>query len=303
MTSVTIRAFPNVPMLTGSLNLARSTADDKFWLLVRHVFSHVPALNDFGASGVSTIIPQNIGSNEINAVLQISFLFVNNTDDKGIRKALAPLASALSSVSDNTTTSDPLNFTFNITSYPTITDFFAKNLKEADVTGSSGTLGSRLISRHFFNPPDGPAQLTSALSKIKLGPGELISNNFVGGGAVARNAATISSAVHPAWREALAHIIFGRGWSSNATFAEQERIRREVTEVQVPLLKALQPDTGAYLNEADAEEPDFRRAFWGSNYPRLAAVKKRWDPDGLFIVRAGVGSEEWDEEGICRVLY
>ena len=48
-------------------------------------------------------------------------------------------------------------------------------------------------------------------------------------------------------------------------------------------------------------EPDFQTTFFGDNYKRLEAVKQRYDPEDMFIVSAGVGSERWDEEGICRV--
>jgi len=30
-------------------------------------------------------------------------------------------------------------------------------------------------------------------------------------------------------------------------------------------------------------------------------VKKNYDPDGLFFVHNGVGSEEWSEDGFVRV--
>lgn len=44
---------------------------------------------------------------------------------------------------------------------------------------------------------------------------------------------------------------------------------------------------------------DLHQSFWGSNYPRLYQIKQKWDPEGLFIVRTGVGSEDWDAEGLC----
>jgi hypothetical protein len=31
----------------------------------------------------------------------------------------------------------------------------------------------------------------------------------------------------------------------------------------------------------------------GGNHARLAEVKKKYDPDGLFFVHHGVGSEQW----------
>ncbi|MGA9851667.1 MAG: FAD-binding oxidoreductase [Gammaproteobacteria bacterium] len=61
------------------------------------------------------------------------------------------------------------------------------------------------------------------------------------------------------------------------------------------------PDAGSYVSESDFFLKDWQRAFWGSNYARLRAVKKYYDPDGLFIVHHGVCSEEWSADGFTRV--
>ena len=42
-------------------------------------------------------------------------------------------------------------------------------------------------------------------------------------------------------------------------------------------------------------------SFWGGNYARLLAVKHRYDPDGLFFVHHGVGSEAWSPDGFTRL--
>lgn len=60
------------------------------------------------------------------------------------------------------------------------------------------------------------------------------------------------------------------------------------------------PDQGSYLSESDYFEKDWKQSFWGSNYPRLAEVKKKYDPDGLFFIHHGVGSDEWSEDGFKK---
>jgi FAD/FMN-containing dehydrogenase len=36
------------------------------------------------------------------------------------------------------------------------------------------------------------------------------------------------------------------------------------------------------VNYCDLDLPDFARAYWGDNLPRLTEVKQDYDPDNLF---------------------
>ena len=65
-------------------------------------------------------------------------------------------------------------------------------------------------------------------------------------------------------------------------------------------LSKVAPKVSAYVAESDFFEPDWQRSFWGTNYPRLAAVKQKYDRDGLFFAHHGVGSEEWSADGFTR---
>lgn len=53
-------------------------------------------------------------------------------------------------------------------------------------------------------------------------------------------------------------------------------------------LRAVAPDGGAYVSESNYFERDFGHAYWGSNYQRLIAAKKTYDPNNLFVVHNGV---------------
>jgi FAD/FMN-containing dehydrogenase len=72
---------------------------------------------------------------------------------------------------------------------------------------------------------------------------------------------------------------------------EEGRRAAQRIERSVDQLRAVTGETGAYVSESSYFEKDFERAYWGSNYPRLAAIKKKYDPDALFLVHNGVGSE------------
>jgi FAD/FMN-containing dehydrogenase len=66
-------------------------------------------------------------------------------------------------------------------------------------------------------------------------------------------------------------------------------------------VRKLLPNVGSYVAESDFFDKAWRQSFWGPNYPRLLAVKDKYDPDGLFFVHHGVGSERWSADGFTRL--
>jgi FAD/FMN-containing dehydrogenase len=82
-----------------------------------------------------------------------------------------------------------------------------------------------------------------------------------------------------------------------------EEGRKGAARVQKCLdeLRAIVPQLGAYVSESNYFEKNFQEAYWGSNHRRLAEVKMKYDPDGLFFVHNGVGSEEWSPDGFTKL--
>lgn len=74
----------------------------------------------------------------------------------------------------------------------------------------------------------------------------------------------------------------------------KDLIVQDLRESRVPALKSLAPDSGAYINEADPTNPDWKKDYFGPNYPKLLDIKHKYDPTGLFWCRPCVGWDEWD---------
>ena len=292
--SVTIRTFPDPPTAVQSLVISAAN-DTAFWGFVEEFHAKLPLVNDAGGSRyyfLTAGTPGNIST------LTIGLFFAGHTNDMIMAEVMDPLVEYANVTLGS---SSVVTMRFQAPAFKYVINELLPG--DSDTGGSIAHLGSRPVSRGFLSRRAGDAKLTEALKKV-FGPGVGAGGSFTGhlvaGGQVARNA-KLDVAVNPVWRRTVTHLAGGVSWSQNATVEEQREVERRVTEEMVPLLVELEPDMGAYLNEADANERDFQRSFWGDHYPRLREVKKRWDPEGIFITRVDVGSEDWDGEGLCRV--
>ncbi len=79
--------------------------------------------------------------------------------------------------------------------------------------------------------------------------------------------------------------------------------RKDAAEIEKSMneLRKIVPDAGSYVSESNFFERSWQQSFWGPNYTRLQAVKRKYDPEGLFFVHHGVGSEEWSADGFIRL--
>lgn len=117
------------------------------------------------------------------------------------------------------------------------------------------------------------------------------------------------TAMNPAVLDAFALMITGAegppaypGVAGHEPDPRAARPRAQAVASVMDALRKVVPDAGSYVSESNYFNAGWRQAFWGSNYPRLRAVKKRYDPEGLFFTHHGVGSEDWSADGFRRLV-
>jgi hypothetical protein len=293
--SVTVRAYSDYPVVFTQTNYTLAAPNTLFWKGIEAFHNYLVPLNDNGGSGYYYITPVSPISETQAVSTFVSYMwFVNQTDPSVPESLFPPLLSDL----QNATKVAPFH---QVIPFPSMSSMYGALFIENDTTGQIGLEGSRLISRSFFQSPGASAKISTAISRLKVGPSDYIEGNIVGGGQVIKNEG-MRSGLNPAWRETLVHLLFTRQWTATTTFAQQAVIKANITSDEVPLLKSLEPGRmGAYMNEADADEANFQESFWGANYATLYEIKKKRDPTDLFIVRKGVGSENWNDSGLCRL--
>jgi FAD/FMN-containing dehydrogenase len=136
---------------------------------------------------------------------------------------------------------------------------------------------------------------------------ELHFNKGLAGASPEVLAATRATATNPAVLEAFALAIIADGegpayrgfprpaMDLAAAHEDARAIDRATAE-----LKRIVPDAGSYVSESNFFNERWQMAYWGSNYQRLRAIKDKYDPDGLFFVHHGVGSEDWSADGFVH---
>ncbi len=183
--------------------------------------------------------------------------------------------------------------------------FYAGNLDEAGrvwYAYQSVWLPASLIE------PDQRARLADALVAAAEHRGvSLHFNKGLAGGSPEAIAAAKETPMNPAVTDAFALAISGGGQPSAypgvAGHEPDEAAARSTAaavEASMNELRKLAPQRASYVWETDYFEPNWQESFWGDNYPRLLAIKHKYDPDGLFFLHHGVGSEDWSADGFTR---
>jgi hypothetical protein len=275
-----LRTFSSPPMISAFYTIS-SPNETRYSRFIRDFIRFLPTLADAGCAGYFHMIDTNI---------TIGF-FVPNGDFTVVTALFGQL------MKNNM----DLQFSENATqAFPSFYDYFVQRKPSANFFGSNVLVGSRLIPETVLrNQPD---QVADVLFRIR-GRSEnqtILAGHLVAGGQVSNT--SIDNSVSPAWRTALLNILYTQGWSEGTAAADQELLASRL-RAQVEILQTVAggSQSSCYFNEADPNEPNWQQKFFGTQdiYDRLKSIKKSVDPNGLFICKNYVGSDDWSADLNC----
>jgi FAD/FMN-containing dehydrogenase len=263
-----------------------ATGNDVFWSAVAAWIAQLPAFLDDGNYMLYQLT---------NTTFSTATIVVPAAQDATqVVEALAPFLAELDRRS--------VPYAFEAHTSPTFLEHYAQD------TGSlpfgpfpaSQLISSRLLPREVVMDPDRNAVLATAMQRATATGHFVVSCQGLNG---RKPLGGVDNAVLPAWRDSVSLCLIVGSWDWSVPRAEMVAHEAELMGEIMPALVAATPGSGIYLNEGNFQQVDWQSEFYGENYPALARIKARYDPDGLFFATTAVGSEDWILDGdgrLCR---
>ncbi|KAJ6050362.1 CAZyme family AA7 [Penicillium canescens] len=287
VTRATVRVFTDVPVVVAELGFRRPHSHADWSQTLALFFTILQSLNreNVGGQLVIAVLPEQT----IQASLKMFFL--NQTETLKVDQRMQPFVNELNHIERQAT--------YKSTEFSTLSSNY-RQVPDVHTDNDYGVLGSTVaISNQLFNASEGPAHVAQALARLPLSSGDLLFTSNLGG-RTTENGNLVNTSMHPAWRASAQLINFVRPVDPSSK--GRADALHNLNNIHMPLLYAIDPGFRlSYRNVGDPSEKDFQQVYWGKNYARLSQVKRTWDRNGLMFSKLGVGSEEWDSEGMCRV--
>ena len=296
--SATVKAHPPSTVVAQTFGMAplADTYIPQFMDALAELYAAYPDLNDAGYSGYGNWAvdsPFPVFGSSTTGYTHTLALFGQTTAQA--QSIFAPVAAKLQQYSGS------LVISANYSSFPSYSTFFSALSGVQQAVGNSGAAGSRFFDRAALT---GSATALKQMLNITAGtPGQFTASgvSLVSGGQVFKDANDPNSGVNPAWRTSYVHNTNGRGWAPGTNASTQVAIHHDITYNKVGAMRALAPNTGSYMNEADRLDPQYLQDFYGSHTAKLQSIKVKYDPYNVFYCPTCIGSEKWVEDSTGRL--
>lgn len=304
----------NVVMGTLSLAPVSDAHANASWDAAAVLFKYLPDLMDAGLAGAMTMA-SGTGASRFNpslpngtsgaAAMQVFWAF--NTTPADVQGLVNPVIEEMRAYGDNST----LSISFSPSDVGNYSAFYDA-ISGSNTAGQGGISSSRLLGKDEvvnISHDELASKIRQAVAAQNITVGTYLTVGLSGGPGVHNAAEDRWGALIPSWRKAYLHLLVGgasTGPNETVTPSEALAINAEwVEEHKEKLWREWAPDMGAYMNEANPYNGDWRKDFYGSSLDRLLEIKRKYDPSESLYVLSGVGSDGWRYDlqngTLCRV--
>lgn len=316
VTEYVIRHFPAPESVTmGSITLAplNDQGANASWDAATILFNALPDLMDARVAGAMSLASGSTGKAfnpsapalTTGAVVAQALWAFNMTADH-FNSLLKPIVSKMHDAGSNNT----ISIAYSASQLDNYTTFYS-GISGSNTAGGGGASSSRLLGHRHVDLPHNTLKtyLQRALAAQNATSGTYMTVGMSGGPGVIQTPEHRFGALHSAWKSAYLHLFVGGASSSPSADITPSMALSETAdwldENKEKLWREWAPDSGAYMNEGNPYNTEFKHDFYGSNYDRLMQVKQKYDPTESLYVLSGVGSDGWNYDlqsgKLCRV--
>lgn len=288
----------------GSLSIAggSNATDNATWDAFGVFLNHIPSLMDKGLFGNVIAFGKTPGAVSVTAQLN-----AYNSTPSAMNDLVGSVVTAIYKTIGSGNSSLSIQWK-NATS--TVFDRNSSSKAASEVAGSGGLETSRLLGHAELALPY--KQVSSYLRRIMYTTPSTSSSMLIlglmAGPGVMNTPPERQGAVNPVWRQTYVHAISGSGPAANQSDTAAQKIRTSAEWYEVnreSVWREWAPNTGTYMNEANPLNSNWKHDFFGVNYDKLAAIKRKYDPTESLYAISRVGSEWWDYDlqtgKLCKV--
>lgn len=283
VTSATIKAHHDMKVTSTTFSYStKNVSLSSFWAGFRAYLDYFPTNAAAGTYSYFFILPSG---DDFTFMMQP--FFAPNMTANETKELLRPWMNDLSALG--------INISPKYTEYSTFDAAWNASFPLEAIMKTNVASGSRLWPRTNW---DNATILNSTFKAIK-------SSADAGLATISFNIAPTwaaggkqDTAVNPAWRETLCHMISSVPWPKYASVEGQLAARHAFTHEHMQRWRDASPGAGSYLSESDRLEPNFQWSFYGSFYPKLLALKQKLDAKNVFWASTAVGSEFFQVESV-----
>lgn len=312
-----VRHFPAPEsVMMGSVTLAprNEQGANASWDAATVLFKALPGLMDAGMAGAMSLASGSAGKafNPLAPALTkgavvAQALWGFNMSQAHFDSLLEPVIREMHDAGGNET----ISISYSASQLDNYTTFYS-GISGSNTAGGGGVSSSRLLGHRHIDLPHNTIRsyLQRAVAAQNVTAGTYMTVGMSGGPGVIETPQHRFGSLHPAWKTAYLHVFVGGASSTpSADITPSTTLSNAAEWIEShkeSLWREWAPDSGAYMNEGNPYNTEFKHDFYGSNYERLMQIKRKYDPIESLYVLSGVGSDGWEYDlqsgKLCRVL-